>query len=157
MKSGDKIICFGDSITKLYSTELRTRLLDMSYNLDVSRINAGIGGDTTRHGLLRLPQLLDEKPDYTVISFGMNDQLPNPGKNVPIEEFRENLKTIAEKFIQNHSRVILLTIIPVEDRETYTRIDTYNRAIYDVWRELKVRLVDVNAHWKTFFRNIPFG
>lgn len=157
MKSGDKIICFGDSITKLYSTELRTRLHKKSFDLDVSQINAGVGGDTTRNGLKRLPELLDEKPDYIIVSFGMNDQLQIPEKNVPIEEFRANLKNMVDRFIKIHSRVILLTIIPVQDRETNKRIELYNNAIYDIWRESKVRLVDINAHWKFFFKNVSDG
>ena len=157
MKSGDKIICFGDSITKLYSEELKSRLLNKSYIPDLSHINAGIGGETSRDGLSRLSDLLNENPDYTVISFGMNDQQEDPKKHVPLDEFRRNLKTITEKFIAINSRVILLTIIPVPDTRTNERINHYNNVIYDIWRETKVRLVDIHAHWKSHFHYIPDG
>ena len=59
--------------------------------------NKGIGGHNTRNGKARFQRdVLDLKPDYVFIYFGLNDTLNEP-QFVPLDEFIENLTWMTEK------------------------------------------------------------
>jgi lysophospholipase L1-like esterase len=81
---GDKyrIVCFGDSITfgedlpyeQSYPAVLANLLGQKHAGLDVTVINAGVGGHTAVRGLARLERdVLWYKPHVVVVAFGIND------------------------------------------------------------------------------------
>lgn len=96
-----RVVIFGDSIShnrgglrfKHWTDAIQER-----FELDV--VNAGVGGSTTRHGLGRIDKdVLSQRADFVLISFGMNDHVMR-GKNqpnVPLDEFEKNLTTMVEK------------------------------------------------------------
>src|SRR5262245_1819973 len=62
----------GKKVTDRVQDGLREALKDK--NLKAKVINAGVGGDTAKGGLARLPTaVLAHKPDVVTISFGLND------------------------------------------------------------------------------------
>lgn len=70
LKPGEKLICFGDSLTHegVYVKELQRLLPDNAV------INAGRGGDKTPWALTRFQKdVLDVKPDALLIFLGTND------------------------------------------------------------------------------------
>lgn len=75
------ILAFGDSLTsgygislkKAFPAQLERKLAEEGYNVKVA--NAGVSGDTTSGGLLRLEWSLQEKPDFIIIELGANDML----------------------------------------------------------------------------------
>lgn len=151
-----KVVCFGDSVTRLYATELERILIAKYGEAGIDFTNAGVGGDSTLDGLRRLPEVLNENPDYVVIGFGMNDAL-NPDHKMPVEDFRNNLLEIVNSFEKIHARIILLTINPTWNKKSNQILKTYNSSIFDVWRETKVRLVDINRHWNEDFSFLKTG
>lgn len=70
------ILAFGDSITYGYgvpSAFSYPSQLQKKTGLHV--INAGVSGEESSQGLLRLPQLLKQKPDLVILCHGGNDIL----------------------------------------------------------------------------------
>ena len=82
-KESVRIVCFGDSITgKYYHTggrrayaDLLTRALQNIYpKAKINMFNAGVSGDTTSGGVVRLEKdVLSHDPHLVIIMFGMND------------------------------------------------------------------------------------
>ena len=75
-KNSATILAFGDSITYGYRVSA-----DSSYPSQLEKktglhvINAGVSGEETSEGLLRLPELLKQKPDLVILCHGGNDIL----------------------------------------------------------------------------------
>ncbi len=70
LASGDKVICFGDSITEAggYVVELQKRCPQYTF------VNGGRSGDKTPWALTRFVNaVLDQKPDALLIYLGAND------------------------------------------------------------------------------------
>ena len=76
LKNSAIILAFGDSITYGYRVSK-----DSSYPSQLEKktglhvINAGVSGEESSDGLLRLPELLKQKPDLVILCHGGNDIL----------------------------------------------------------------------------------
>jgi len=147
MEKPCKILCFGDSLTAGYIPVFEQGFKQEFPDIDCEMVNAGVGGETSRQGLERLPHLLEERPQVVLIAFGMNDQ----AKGVSTVEFANNLSQMVSHFEDVGARVLLLTLNPMRRGQRDTgnaRIDIYNQLIRDVAYEKCVRIVDVNSLWK---------
>ncbi|MBQ3014721.1 MAG: GDSL family lipase [Clostridia bacterium] len=84
------------------------KLLALLYpNVPLNIINAGIGGNNTRHAVARLERdVLSYHPDLTVVCFGLNDCHWGLEK---MELYINNLDTIFQKLIETGSEVIFMT------------------------------------------------
>ena len=109
VKSGDKIVFLGDSITAAgnwpggYITLTAIGL--QANGIDVKAINAGIGGNRSREMLARLDRdVLSQKPDWMTLSCGVNDQW-----GVSLDEFKANVTKIVERAEAAHVKVMILT------------------------------------------------
>ena len=95
LKPGEKLVCFGDSITAgedYYIKYLRSALETNG----VTVVNAGLSGDKTPMALTRIRDVAAEKPDAVVIFFGANDSLIGKARwrdepTVSPEAYRDNL------------------------------------------------------------------
>ena len=82
----NKVVCFGDSITKRGYPEILAREL----NCEV--INAGVAGHTSRQGLQRMKKdVLNHRPTTVVILFGTNDLRVDSHKHVAVKDYSTNL------------------------------------------------------------------
>lgn len=70
---------------------------------DVSTLNYGVSGNTTRDGMARLKPALDENPRLVIVILGGNDFL----QKVPRAETFANLETIIRAF-QNQGAIVVL-------------------------------------------------
>lgn len=124
-----KIVAFGDSNTQgcfeVYETKkegvsvvydpknayhaLLSRLLSQLFpKAAVTIVNAGISGDSSEGGLKRLERdVLSEKPDLVIVSFGSNDCVVHGATY--IDTYAENMKKILSAIKESGSEVILLT------------------------------------------------
>ncbi len=87
---GSTLVTFGDSITAL-STWPRSVAKATNMHL----INAGIGGNTTDHGMARFERdVLSKDPDFVIMSFATNDFYLEDGTNprVTTAKYKENLQ-----------------------------------------------------------------
>ena len=114
--SAQDIICFGDSLTAGYGTDIGQsypddlqRLLDADgYHYHV--INAGISGNTTKDALERIDRVLARLAGHpgsiVVVEFGGNDGL----RGLPLEQTQANLSGIIDQLQKAGAKVVLAGI-----------------------------------------------
>lgn len=82
LKEGDVILAFGDSLTVGVGTQKQNSYPSVLARLTgTTVINAGVSGETTAEGLVRLSRLLDEhRPGLLILLEGGNDILRSPAR-----------------------------------------------------------------------------
>jgi len=149
------VVCLGDSVTgiyyhtggrRAYPEMLEIGLKRLYPEAEVHVVNAGISGNTTTDGLNRMEaDVLAHKPDLVTVMFALNDMT-----RVPMETFRENLKTIAQRCRERGAEVILCT--PNSVYETPNRpiamLETYVKAIRAEAHALAAPLADCYAAYE---------
>ena len=156
MENPCKIILFGDSITKGYAPIFEKAIKEEYSEKEIEIVNAGVSGETSREGLKRIDQLVDESPQVVVIGFGMNDWRKGIFKN----EFKKNISKMVDEFDKNNVRVILVTINP--DYQGFLKgiskeVDEYSCIIREVAREKRIKIADVNSLWKREIKPVQRG
>jgi lysophospholipase L1-like esterase len=152
MENPCKIIFFGDSITKTYTPKIEKELRTAYPEISLTIINSGISGETTRDGLFRIQQALDEKPDVVVIGFGMNDWR----KGVSKKEYKKNLLQMLDAFEKIGTRVIINTVSPsynFQKQEYNKQVDDYSETVREIAYEKRIKIADINALWKRELRS----
>lgn len=164
LKTGQptRVVCFGDSITGAYYHTGGTRawcdmlglaLQQANPRANIEMDNAGISGHTTVNALARIENdVLAKQPHLVVVMFGMNDVT-----RVPLDQFRENTRTIARRSLDNGSAVVLCTPNSVYDNTARPndRLAEFSQAVRDVATELKLPLVDCFAAWQQIRQGDP--
>ena len=103
------IVAFGDSLTAGFGTnegqsypEALQRDLDAKgYRYRI--LNAGVSGNTTKDGVVRLPSVIALHPQIVIVAFGGNDGL----RGLPITSTRQNLTTIVSTIQKAGAHVVL--------------------------------------------------
>jgi acyl-CoA thioesterase-1 len=158
-----RIVCLGDSVTQAvrpgvepaetFCALLQQRLSTGDRPVEV--INAGIGGNTTEHGLMRFQaDVLDRKPQLVVIMFGLNDSWIDAGESasrLTVHEYQANLDTMLELLIGHGSKIVLMTPNPALAPGYGPERNATMRPYVDVVRQLakhhELPLVDVYQHF----------
>lgn len=137
-----RILCLGDSVTK---GEREGVLMEDTFCFKLGAINAGIGGQSTRPGLVRLPELLaTHKPRTVVIMFGLNDALNGPdGESV--ENYSRNLMEMIALCKKARAKVVLCTCNPLSGSFDSLNIELipYVAAVRDIAKAKRVQIADV--------------
>jgi lysophospholipase L1-like esterase len=103
----DRVVFMGDSITDIWQ-------LDKSFP-GKPYVNRGIGGQTTPQMLIRFrPDVIALSPKVVVILAGTNDISGNTGP-MTLGEIEGNLQTMAELARLHGIRVVLASVLPVND------------------------------------------
>jgi acyl-CoA thioesterase I len=103
------IVAFGDSLTAGYGVDLGQSYPDyLQAELDrrgypYRVVNAGISGDTTTGGLVRLSQVLDLRPAIVILALGANDGL----RGIPVSSSQANLDQIIVALRKAGAEVVL--------------------------------------------------
>lgn len=158
-----RVVCFGDSVTGVYyHTGSRRAYTDMlgialqqaAPQASIEMFNAGISGHTTENALARIDHdVISHQPDLVTVMFGLNDMT-----RVPLETYRENLKTIVHKCQAAGSEVILATpnnVITTDDRPTEKLIQ-YCDVIREVGSELNIPVCDAYRELDAVRTHAPF-
>lgn len=105
---GRNIVAFGDSlISGVGATKGNDLISDLSRDLGVDIINAGVSGNTTVDGLERLEKdVLDHNPKIVILLLGGNDYLKRIDKVTTFE----NLQKIVDAVHSKGSIVLLLGV-----------------------------------------------
>ena len=135
------VVAFGDSTTaprkgveKVWADRLPASL--DALEVDAVVLNAGVGGDTTRHAEQRFRRdVLDRGPDAVVIQFGLNDAAVDvwagsDRPRVPLREYRSRLSAMVKSAIAHGIGVVLMSPNAVRWTEDLKR--RYGRPPYDV-------------------------
>ncbi|MGE6259146.1 SGNH/GDSL hydrolase family protein [Heyndrickxia sporothermodurans] len=150
-----KIICFGDSLTRGVSfVKGRLRIMKENYpsylqglfptsnNETVEVVNKGVFNDNSDLLISRLSKdVLNEKPDYTIIGVGGNDcnfnwdeVAKHPEEQhtpiVPIDRYLENIKVLITTVKDSGITPIILNLPPLDPVRYYKFIaDKYGPSI----------------------------
>jgi acyl-CoA thioesterase I len=106
------IVCFGDSLTAGYGTDLGKSYPDYlqadlnARSYDYRVVNQGISGNTTKDGVERVGNIIAMKPAVVVVEFGGNDGL----RGLRIEDSRANLDKIVSTLKASGTKVVLAGI-----------------------------------------------
>lgn len=167
------IVCFGNSTTaprkglnKAYPFRLDEKL--QLSGIKATIFNAGVPGSHAgsrlensfhkiSHGLDRFDTaVLKKNPDWTIISFGINDSWQDQGPDSParisLDKFKEHLGYFIEKIQATHGKAILMTPNPLGKKfENYRhqQLKKYRKACLRVARKNSIELVDA---WGIFLR-----
>ena len=157
-----KVVCLGDSVTGVYYHTGSRRAYSDILQIALRRIdpkggavvlNAGISGNTTKDALARLDRdVIAHRPTHVTVMFGLNDVT-----RVPIEEYRRNLGTIAERCKAAGTVVILCTpnnVIDTPDRPI-AKLERYCQVVRDVAKERGLKLCDVYTELESFRKQDP--
>jgi acyl-CoA thioesterase-1 len=103
------IATFGDSLSAGFGAEpgksypdFLQRELDRR-GLRYHVVNAGVSGDTTTDGVVRLATVIALKPAITIVEFGGNDGM----RGLPVATTESNLEQIVAALIAADSKVVL--------------------------------------------------
>ena len=115
LKTGDRIIWLGDSITaaEVYGRDVEAVLMIRRPDLSLSFIDSGVGGNSAWDGLRRLESdVIAEHPTVVVINFGMNDSAATNGHHA---DFMNNMEAIfASLRAANIHRIVWVEPTPVD-------------------------------------------
>jgi len=106
------IVCFGDSLTAGYGTELGKSYPDyLQADLDAKGyhyrvVNEGISGNTTKDGVERVDSIVAMRPALVVVEFGGNDGL----RGLRIEDSRANLDKIVSTLKASGTKIVMAGI-----------------------------------------------
>ncbi len=114
---GTNLICFGDSLTAGVGAAPGTAYPDLlSGNVKFPVINAGVSGDTTATGLMRLQKdVLDRDPRIVIIELGANDYLQAPGSTIAEEAAFNNLKEMIVRIQGDGGLVVIADVFITAD------------------------------------------
>lgn len=102
----------GDGLTDVLQAALREK------GHQVTIINAGVSGDTTRGGLARLDWALADEPDIVMVALGGNDML----RGLEPSESYENLNAILARLSKRGTPVLLAGMLaPANMGASYQR------------------------------------
>lgn len=147
IKSGEKIVFLGDSITRqgagaegwctLVVSSLKT------FGIDTEAVNAGRGGNTSRDMAARFENdVISKKPAWMTLMCGTND---NPNHGLSLEESKKNIRTIVETAQAAGIKILMLTM-PVRGGNLHE--NAYNAFIREFAQEKNIPLADVFAEMK---------
>ena len=155
-----RIACIGDSITgiyyhsggkRAYPEMLQIALQKIHPQAEVTVHNAGISGDTTTRGLLRLERdVLAHKPHLVTIMFGMNDLV-----RTPVADFQNNLREIIRRCRAIDAEVILCTQNSVVENPKWppAKVAEFTQAIRDIAQAESLPIADCFAAVESIHAN----
>ena len=151
---GATLVTFGAS-----NTALSQWPSEVAKELNMNLVNAGIGGNTTAHGIARFERdVASADPDFVTICFGTNDFYRKNGLDPQVtpEDYRQNLMTMVEQTEALGAVPILITSPFITETASggATRypegsvneaLDVYVEVMREVAKETKTALVDIHA------------
>lgn len=107
LRSTGPILFFGDSLVSgVGATAGHDLPALLTRSLGEPVLNYGVAGDTTRQGLVRAHEAVDEHPRLVLVLLGGNDFL----QKVPREETFANLEKIIDRFQADGAAVVLIGV-----------------------------------------------
>jgi acyl-CoA thioesterase-1 len=110
-EQGITLVCFGDSLTAGYNATT-LELPDKAHafpaylqsKINIPVVNAGVSGDKSADGLLRVDRdVVSQNPQIVIIEFGANDLF----NLVPVETTKTNLLAIIKKLEDGNRKIYL--------------------------------------------------
>lgn len=170
LKSGEKIVFLGDSITaggarKNGYVTLTIEALNHE-GLKLTHIPAGVGGNRSKDMLARLDaSVLSKDPDWMVLSCGVNDVWhftltlgKRTFQGIPLEDYEKNIREILKQAKAADIKVVILTSTMIgedPEKETNKKLIPYNEFLRKVANEKNLPLVDLSKDMHAALEKIP--
>ena len=107
LKETSVILAFGDSLTYGFGVNQASSYpAQIENKTGLKIINAGINGELSSEGLLRLPSLLKHKPDLVILCHGGNDII----QKLPVTQIKENLLLMIQLIQESGAKVLLIGV-----------------------------------------------
>jgi len=165
LKSGDKIVAIGDSITAGggYLRDIDAVLAQQYPDLKIPKVvNKGISGQKAEDLIKRFDKdVVQQKPAFVTISIGINDvwhRLKNPHDEKILATYKENVGKMVDAAQQAGIKVILLTPTLIQEdaeSEGNKRLVMYVEAEKQVAAEKKCQLVDLHGMFLSALKQKP--
>jgi len=151
IKDGDSIAFLGDSLTQLGNLQKPNGYVNLvveglkANGINVRKIPAGIGGNTSQDMLARLDRdVISKKPTWMTLNCGINDS-----PRMDLEEFSANLAKIVDQATAAGIKVILITTTigageSLQSPETLKR-QAFAEAFRTLGKERNLIVVDMNT------------
>ncbi len=154
LKSGDQIVCMGDSITAGggYLRQMDAMFAQQYPDLNLPKIiNAGISGHKAENCIARFDRdVLKKKPALMTLNIGINDvwhRLRKPHDTKILATFKENVGKMIDQAQQAGIKVILLAPTVIKEdlkAEGQKRLALYANAMRQLSVEKKCGFVDLH-------------
>ena len=112
VKSGEKVLFLGDSITQFGNNPYGyVRLVESALKTAGCRIEvipAGVSGNKSTQMLSRFRRLIAQKPDWLLVNCGVND-VAHSTKRVELPEYQKNMRDIFDMAQNAGIKVMVLT------------------------------------------------
>ena len=167
LKSGDRIVTLGDSITEAggYQAVMEKVFSRFYSDLKIQIINAGISGNKSPDMAARLQRdVIDKKPTIVTISCGVNDVwhgFSQPSRGVDLSTYTKLMtQIIRELKASTQAEIYLLTPTVIHENlfgVENLKLETYGEAVRKIAFEEKVHLVDLNSLFNLVLRSTQIG
>ena len=152
VKSGDKIVFMGDTITRMGNGRGGYLNLVMSAletnGVKAVKIPAGAAGHKSNQMLGRVDRdVIQKAPQIMILSCGQSD-VQQGKRGVSLENYKTNVTQIVDKALAAGIKVYILTstmITENPEHENNQKLAAYNDFLRTLAREKSCTLVDVNA------------
>ena len=187
IKNGEPVVLafFGDSVThgefeftngykesvhrpELVFHKLLSDRIKAEFGIEVTVVNAGIGGNFSDDGLARIQtDVLNKKPDFCCVMFGTNDVTNARKGQETLNKYAQNMKDIVSKLQAKNIEVVLMTPGMLcsrgvkgfkggwwfihkyyESLQKGGKMDQYVDVMRKVAKEMNVPVADAYAEWK---------
>jgi len=153
VKSGETIVFLGDSITQ-NGAALPGGYVSLvvsgfkSTGINIQAIPAGTGGHTSNDLIKRLQRdVIERKPDWVTISYGVNDVFRGANGGVTLEDYKTNLVTAVDKAQAAGIKVMIFTATLIgegEGQDGNRRLAPYNVFLRQLAKDKNCHLADLN-------------
>ena len=163
LKTGDRIVFLGDSITQFgerpdgYVQLVRKYFKTRHAEMKIDVVGAGISGHKVPDLEKRLDRdVLDKKPNVVVIYIGINDDWHSQnGKGTSKEDYEEGLGRLIELIETAGARVVLCTPSVIGEKPAGTNaldkmLSEYAGISRGVAAETGVQLLDLNREFRDY-------
>ena len=130
IRPNDRVVFLGDSITaqRLYTKYIEDYFTASRPEMNVTFVNAGVGGDRSSAALNRMEKdVIAAKPTVVTICFGMNDAAYRRTVDMKeLQTFKDGLSNLISHIrARTDARVVLLTTTCVDETRN-SRLKGYN-------------------------------
>lgn len=137
-----KIVGLGDSITWGYPYgPTDSWLTIVGEKLGYQYVNMGINGETTEEMLLRVPQVMAERPDVVILLGGTNDAY----QGIALQNIQQNVTAIFTQITEGeeHNTVLVLGLpTPVQEADAEAVLLAYRKWLKIFARENRLPIID---------------
>jgi len=164
LKSGDRVVLIGDSITDCGRLEeftpfgngyvsIAIKLVDAKYpEKEIEWVNKGISGDTVGGLASRwTADVIQERPNWVSVAIGINDVARDSeskkGPSKALGDFEDNYRQILDWTREISAHIILSEAFFLAEEDVAKRgfrVDPYNAIICELAREYKARYVPLD-------------